>query len=126
MTGRTGATSTCLVTTKKHAMDFIQQKTDLNVEGKKNALLEQKLREMEALATGRISSTSKEIISISNGDSTNTAATLTKTITITTLAFGKAQVLAEETFTQLILPPTPSENSAIASSTTMGEVGRWE
>ncbi len=126
MTGRTGATSTCLVTTKKHAMDFIQQKTDLNVEGKKNALLEQKLREMEALATGRISSTSKEIISISNGDSTNTAATLTKTITITTLAFGKAQVLAEETFTQLILPPTPSKNSAIASSTTMGEVGRWD
>ena len=88
-------------------MDFKQQKTDLNAERKKNALLEQKLREMEAaLATGRISSTSKEIIPMSNGDSTNTAATLTKTITITTLAFGKAQVLAEETFTQLVLPPT--------------------
>ena len=127
MTGRTGATSARSVTTKKYAMDFKQQKTDLNAERKKNALLEQKLREMEAaLATGRISSTSKEIIPMSNGDSTNTAATLTKTITITTLAFGKAQVLAEETFTQLILPPTPSENSVIASSTTMGEVGRWD
>ena len=127
MTGRTGATSTRSVTMKKYAMDFKQQKTDLNAERKKNALLEQKLREMEAaLATGRISSTSKEIIPTSNGDSTNTAATPTKTITITTLAFGKAQVLAEETITQLILPPTPSENSAIVSNMTMGEVGRWD
>ena len=40
MTGKTGATSTCSVTTKKYAMNFKQQKTDLNVERKKNALLD--------------------------------------------------------------------------------------
>ncbi len=34
MTGKTGATSTCLVTTKKYAMNFKQQKTDLNAERK--------------------------------------------------------------------------------------------
>jgi hypothetical protein len=56
MTGKTGATSTRSVTTKKYALNFKQQKTDLNVERKKNALLEQRLREMEsALAMGGIS-----------------------------------------------------------------------
>jgi hypothetical protein len=61
MTGKTGATSTRSVTTKKYAIHFKQQKTDLNVERKKNALLEQQLWEMEAaLATGGISSTPKE------------------------------------------------------------------
>jgi len=35
MTGRTGATSACSVTTKKYAMNFKQQKTDLNAERKK-------------------------------------------------------------------------------------------
>ena len=57
MTGKTGATSARSVTTKIYAMNFKQQKTDLNAERKKNALLEQRLREMEAvLATGGISS----------------------------------------------------------------------
>jgi hypothetical protein len=69
MTGKTGATSTRSVTMKKYAIHFKQQKTDLNVERKKNALLEQQLWEMEAaLATGGISSTLKEtrlILSIS-------------------------------------------------------------
>ena len=41
MTGRTGATSARSVTRKKYAMNFKQQKTDLNAERKKNALLEQ-------------------------------------------------------------------------------------
>jgi hypothetical protein len=60
MMGKTGATSTCLVTTKKYAMNFKQQKTNLNAERKKNALLEQRLREMEAaLAMGGISSITK-------------------------------------------------------------------
>ena len=87
MTGKTGATSACSVTTKKYAMNFKQQKTDLNTERKKNALLEQRLRGMEAaLATGGIFSTPKGIRSIPTVDSTITTATLEKTITITTPA----------------------------------------
>jgi hypothetical protein len=35
MAGKTGATSTCSVTTKKYAMNFKQQKTNLNAERKK-------------------------------------------------------------------------------------------
>jgi len=74
MTGRTGATSARSVTTKKYAMNFKQQKTDLNAEKKKNALLEQRLREMEAaLANGGISSTPKRIQSTPTGDSAITA-----------------------------------------------------
>jgi hypothetical protein len=43
------------VTTKKITMNFKQQNTDLNAERKKNAQLEQRLREMEAdLAAGYI------------------------------------------------------------------------
>ncbi len=61
MTGKTGATSTCSVTMKRYAIHFKQRKTNLNVERKKNAFLEQRLWEMEAaLATGGISSTLKK------------------------------------------------------------------
>jgi hypothetical protein len=53
MTGKTGMTSIRSVTTKKFAMDFRQNKKDLNAERKKTALLEQCLREMEsAMAAG--------------------------------------------------------------------------
>jgi hypothetical protein len=127
MTGRTGATSARSVTTKKYAMNFKQQKTDLNAEKKKNALLEQRLREMEAaLATGGISSTLNKIPSLPNVDSARNAATPKKTITITTPAVSQAIVLAEETITQLILFPPHSDNSATAGSTTMSVVGRWD
>jgi len=99
-------------------MNFKQQKTDLNVEKKKNAFLEQRLREMEAaLATGGI----KGIRSVPAVD-----ATLEKTITITTPAVSQALILAEETITQLILPPPYSDNSAKADNTTMSKVGRWD
>jgi len=105
MTGRTGATSARSVTTKKYAMNFKQQKTDLNAERKNNALLEQRLREMEAaLATGGISSTLNKIPSHTVENASNVA-TPKKTITITTPAVSQALVLAEETITQLILPP---------------------
>jgi hypothetical protein len=108
-------------------MNFKQQKTDLNAERKKNALLEQRLREMEAaLATGGISSTPNKIPSNPNVDSARNGATPTKTITITTPAVSQAIVLAEETITQLILPPSHSDNSATAGSTTMSAVGRWD
>ena len=127
MTGKTGVTSVRLVTTKKYAMNFKQQKTNLNAERKKNALLEQRLREMEAtLATGGISSTPKGIRSIPTMDSAITAANPEMTITITTPATSQALVLAEETITQRILPPPNSDNSAKAGSMTMSEVGRWD
>jgi hypothetical protein len=55
MTKKMGCTSTCSVTTKKSAMNFKQQKTNLNAERKKNAQLELRLQEMEAaLAAGYI------------------------------------------------------------------------
>jgi len=125
MTGRTGATSARSVTTKKYAMDFKQQKTDLNTERKKNALLEQRLREMEAaLATGGISSTPKR--STPSLDGTPTAPTAKKTITISTPAISQTRVLAEKTITKLCLPPPHSDNSTAAGSTTMSAVGRWD
>jgi len=108
-------------------MNFKQQKTDLNAERKKNALLEQRLREMEAaLATGELSSTPKGIRSIPTVDSATTAFTPEKTITNTTPAVSQALLLADETITQLILSPPYSDNSATAGSTTMSAVGRWD
>ncbi len=101
MTGRTGATSARSVTTKKYAMNFKQQKTDLNAERKKNALLEQRLREMEAaLATGGIFSTPKRIQSIPTVDSAPSESTPEKTITISTPAVSQALVLAQETISR--------------------------
>jgi hypothetical protein len=53
MTGKIGMMSTRSVTTKKYAMDFSQNKKDLNAEWKKTTILEQRLKEMElALAAG--------------------------------------------------------------------------
>jgi hypothetical protein len=53
MTGKTGMTSNQSVTMKKFALNFSQQKKDLNAEQKKTAALEQRLREMEsALSAG--------------------------------------------------------------------------
>jgi hypothetical protein len=48
MTGKTGMTSNQSVTTKKFALNFSQQKKDLNAKQKKTAALEQHLREMES------------------------------------------------------------------------------
>jgi hypothetical protein len=97
MTGKTGATSTCPLTTKKYAIHFKQQKTNLNVERKKNALLEQLLWEMEAaLATGGIFSTPKETRLIPSISKAITSATPMKTITITTQAVSQAHILAEK------------------------------
>ncbi len=56
MTGKTGMTSNCCITTNKFALDFSQQKKDLNVERKRTAAFEQRLREMKsALSTGGFS-----------------------------------------------------------------------
>jgi hypothetical protein len=74
-------------------MNFKQQKIDLNTERKKNALLEQRLREMEAtLAMGGVSSITKVTRLIPTISKTITSATPTKTITITTPAVSEAQI----------------------------------
>jgi hypothetical protein len=55
MTGKTGMTLIQSISTKTFAMDFSQQKRDLNAEQKKIAALEQCLKEMEsALTKGKI------------------------------------------------------------------------
>ncbi len=127
MTGKTGATSTRSVTTKKYSIHFKEQKTNLNVERKKNALLEQRLQEMDAaLATGGISSPPKETRLIPSISKVIISATPTKTIIIATPSIRQAHILAENPITQLILPPTPSDNSAKAGSTTTNKVGRWD
>ncbi len=51
MTGKRGMTLTWSVITKKFAMDFSQQKRDLNVEWTKTAAQEQCLKEMESALT---------------------------------------------------------------------------
>jgi hypothetical protein len=79
-----------------------------------------------ALATEGISSTPKEARLIPTICKAITNTTPTKTITITTTAVNQAQNFAEKTITQLIQPPTPSNNSAKAGSMTTNEVGRWD
>jgi hypothetical protein len=54
MTWKTDMTSTRSVTTKKFAMDFSQNKKDLNAGQKKTALLEQHLWEMESILAAGI------------------------------------------------------------------------
>ena len=110
MTGKTGCTLTRSVTTKKFAMNFKQQKADLNIERKKNAQLEQQLREMEAaLAAGYIREPPPGIKKI--------APIVNKTISMA--APPSIQV-------KIDLPPTPGDHSANKSSHTTDEVGRWD
>jgi hypothetical protein len=51
MTGKTGMSLTQSNSTKKFAMDFSQQKRDLNAKQKKTAALEQRLKNMESALT---------------------------------------------------------------------------
>jgi hypothetical protein len=122
MTGKTGATSARSVTTKKYALNFKQQKSDLNAEKKKNALLEQRLREMEAaLAMGGISSIRKE-----NDLIERSSEAPTRTITISIPGDNQELGVAEKTITKSSLPPALSNNSATYGSATMSVVGRWK
>ena len=110
MTGKTGCTLTRSVTTKKFAMNFKQQKADLNIERKKNAQLEQRLRKMEAaLAAGYIREPPPGIKKI--------APIVNKTVSMA--APPSIQV-------KIDLPPTPGDHSANESSHTTDEVGRWD
>jgi hypothetical protein len=114
-------TLTRSVTTKKFAMDFSQNKKDLNAEQKKTALLEQRLREMEsAMAAGILPTkpptleTSLELLPFS-----------ARTVNISTT--NQNANPAKISNYQANLPPIYSDKSAKAkeSSTTMDEVGRW-
>jgi hypothetical protein len=119
MTGKTGCTLTRSVTTKKFAMNFRQQKTDLNAERKKNAHLEQHLRKMEAaLAAGYIRDPPPSI--------NNIAPIVAKTVSTAAPPSTQDASLAALPKVKIDLPPTPGDNPANKSSHTMDEVGRWD
>jgi hypothetical protein len=119
MTGKTGCTLTCSVTTKKFAMNFKQQKTDLNAERKKSAQLEQRLREIEAsLATGYIREPPPTI--------KPTYPNTNKTVSMAAPPSIQDTNLATPRIINTDLPPTPGDHSANESSHTTDEVGRWD
>ncbi len=116
---KTGMTLALLVTTKKFAINFKQQKTDLNAERKKTSLLEQQLQEMEAaLAAG--------IVPIPPSPSNLFFLTTNKTVSMAAPTTTQDARLAKKFNSQLNLPHTPGTNPANASSVTKDEVGRWD
>ncbi len=109
MTGKTEMTSTRTVTTKKFAMDFSQNKKDLNAEGKKTALLEKGLREIKsAMAAGM---PPKALIPESTLESLPSSAPPGSSI-ISTPSEHQDANLAQKFDAQLNLPPTPSDKPA--------------
>ncbi len=119
MTGKTGCTSTRSVTTTKFAMNFKQQKTDLNAERKKNAQLEQRLREMEAALAA-------EYIREPPPTIKPTYPNANKTVSMAAPPSIQDTNLATPTMINTDLPSTPGDHSANESSHTMDEVGRWD
>ncbi len=116
MTGKTGMTSNRSVTTKKFALDFSQQQKDLNVEQKRTAALEQRLREMEsALSAGGFS------MPLQPND---TIPPQSKSISIFGLS-TKTDITFSQKFNQLNLPPTHNDPPAKGRSGSMADVGRW-
>ncbi len=119
MTGKMGCTLTRLVTAKKFAINFKQQKSDLNAERKKNAQLEQWLCKMEAaLATGYIHKQPPNI--------KNIAPIVAKTVSMAAPPSTQDASLATPPKVKIDLPPTPGDIPANKSSHTMDEVGRWD
>jgi hypothetical protein len=119
MTGKTGCTLTRSVTTKKIALNFKQQKTDLNAERKKNAQLEQRLCKMEAaLAAGYICKPPTTI--------KPTYPNANKTVSMVAPPSIQKTNPATPTIINTDLPPTPGDHSANESSHTTDEVGRWD
>jgi hypothetical protein len=119
MTGKTGMTSTRSVTTKKFAMDFSQNKKDLNAEQKKTALLEQRLREMEYAMAAGVPPTKPPTLETSLELLSPPAKTVK--ISTTNKNANPTQIFDY----QSILPPISSDKLAKESNTTMDEVGRW-
>jgi hypothetical protein len=117
MTGKTGMTSNCSVTTKKYALHFSQQKKDLNEEGKKMAALEQQLREMEsALSTG-----------IPPFLPHSVPPPLTSKSVRISDHFTQSDITLSQNIDSLLnLPPTHGDTPAEASGNSMDAVGRWD
>jgi hypothetical protein len=117
MTGKTGMTSNCCVTTKKFALDFSQQKKDLNAEQKRTAALEHCLREMESvLSAGEFSMPLQP---------SDTIPPQSKSVSIFGLSTKTDITLSQKFDSQLNLPPTHNDTPANASSSSVADVGRW-
>ncbi len=117
MTGKIGMTLNWSVTTKKFALNFTQQKKDLNAEQKKTAALEQCLREMEsALSTGIL-----PMLPQPGG----TMPPHSKSIRIFGHSTQTDITLAQKFDSLLNLPPTHNGTPAKAISSPMADVGRW-
>ena len=117
MMGKTGTTLTQSVTMKKFAMDFSQQKRDLNAEQKKTVALEQRLKEMgSALTAGKIPTpphTKNPILSQN------------KIVSISVPSTASHATLAKNFDSQLNLPLTHEDTPAKMNSSPMADVGRW-
>jgi hypothetical protein len=108
MMGKTGTTLTQSVTMKKFAMDFSQQKRDLNAEQEKTAALEQCLREMEsALTVGKIPTPPH---------TKYPALSQNKTVSISVPSTASLATLAQTFDTQFNLTPTHEDTPAKMSS----------
>jgi hypothetical protein len=117
MMGKTGIILTRLVTTKKFAMDFSQQKRVLNAEQKKTAALEQRLKEMEsALTAGK---------NLTPLHTEHPAHSQKKTFIISVPSTAIHTTLTQKFDTQLNLPPTHEDTPAKMSSSPMADAGRW-
>jgi hypothetical protein len=117
LTGKTGMTSNRSFTTKKFAMDFSQQKRDLNGEQKKTAALEQRLKDMESALTAGIIPTSPH--------TKNPILSQNKIVSISIPSTTRDATLAQKFDSQLNLPPTHEDTPAKMSSSPMADVGRW-
>jgi hypothetical protein len=97
MTGKTEMTLTRSIATKKIAMDFSQQKRDLNAEQKKTAALEQRLKAMEsALTAGKVHAPLH---------TKHPALSQTKAVSISVPSTASHTTLAQKFDTHLNLPP---------------------
>ncbi len=117
MTGKTGMTLNQSVTTKKFAINFSQQKKDLNAERKKTAALEQRLREMESALSAGILPTLPQ--------PGGTMPPHSKSVRIFGHSTQKDITLSQKFDSLLNLPLTYNDTPAKASSSPMADVGRW-
>jgi hypothetical protein len=109
-------TSTQSITAKIFAMDFSQQKRDLNVEQKKSAALEQRLKEMESALTARKIPTPPH--------TEHPALSQIKLVSISIPSTASHTTLAQKFDTQLNLPPPTKTLLPKMSSSPMADVGR--
>ncbi len=102
---------------KKIAIDFSQQKKDLNAEWKKTAALEQCLKEMESALTAGIIPTPLH--------TKNPILSQNEIVSISVPSTTRDTTLAQKFDTQLNLPPTHEDTPSKMSSSSMADVGRW-